>query len=353
MNRKKMRKVFLVVFLSIFVSTLAVMSTCAEEKVLGYEDLREYAKRGEPYPGQPGKGKKLGFANIMAGIPFCVEVQNSIVRQAKLAGFEEKDIYIMDNQYNSTIGLQNADIMLAKHPDVFIEFQADSKVNSIVAEKFGKAGIPIIAVDVAVPGAPFMGVNNWHAAVMAGNFAADLIEKEWGGWNAVDLVILGQMPAGGEVTMLRSEGFAWALGERFGFDYQTEPKVVRGDFGMGEAEEAKAAMTNILAAHPKAKKIVITTINEETMQGALAAMEIVGRWDPGNTIVASQGCDALGRQLIHEGKIDGSIAYFPEKYGQYLVPAVCAFLLGQPVPPHLYIDNVVITRENIDQYYPE
>lgn len=353
MNKRKVKGVILVILLSAFVFASLITAASAEEKILGYEDFQEYAKRGEPYPGQPGKGKKLGFANIMAGIPFCVEVQNSIVRQAKLAGFEERDIYIMDNQYNSTIGLQNADIMLAKHPDVFIEFQADSKVNSIVAEKFGKAGIPIIAVDVAVPGAPFMGVNNWHAAVMAGNFAADLIEKEWGGWNAADLVILGQMPAGGEVTMLRSEGFAWALGERFGFDYLTEPKVVRADFGMGEAEEAKAAMTNILAAHPKAKKIVITTINDETMQGVLAAMEIVGRWDPDNTIVAAQGCDALGCQLIREGKIDGDIAYFPETYGQYLIPAVCAFLLGQPVPPYLYIDNVVITSENIDQYYPE
>jgi len=316
-----------------------------------FEKYREYAKRYEPYPGQPGKGKKLGFANIYATLPFCIAVENNIIEQAKLAGFAREDMIIMDNQYDSVIGLKNADIMLSKRPDFFIEFQADAKVNNIVAQKFGAAGIPLLAIDVPVPGAPFMGVNNWKVAIMGGKHMAKLIREQWGGWDAVDMVVLLQMPAGGDVTMLRSEGFAAALAEEFGPD--VEKKIVRADGGMGQSEQAKAAMDDVLAAHPNAKKIALTSINEQTMAGAIASLQTAGRWDADDTIIITLGCDELGQSQLREGLTDAAIAFFPEKYGEYVIPAVCAILQGEPVPPYIYVENEVITRENIDQYYPK
>lgn len=316
-----------------------------------FEKFREYAKKHEPYPGQPGKGKKLGFANIYATLPFCISVEQSIIEQAQLAGFDRDNMIIMDNQYDSVIGLKNADIMLSKHPDFFIEFQADAKVNNIVAQKFGEAGIPILAIDVPVPGAPFMGVNNWKVAIMGGKYMAKLIKEQWGGWDNVDMVVLLQMPAGGEVTMLRSEGFAAALAEEFG--PQVEEKIVRADGGMGQSEQAKAAMDDVLAAHPDAKKIALTSINEQTMAGAIASLQNAGRWSPEDTIIITLGCDELGQSMLRDGLTDAAIAFFPEKYGEYIIPAVCAILEGQAVPPYIYVENEVITKENIDQYYPK
>jgi ABC-type sugar transport system substrate-binding protein len=35
------------------------------------------------------------------------------------------------------------------------------------------------------------------------------------------------------------------------------------------------------------------------------------------------------------------------------VPAVCAILDGQAVPPWIYVENEVITKANIDKYYPK
>jgi ribose transport system substrate-binding protein len=316
-----------------------------------FEKYRESAMREESYADQPGKGKKLGFANIFGTLPFCISVEQNIIKQAKLAGFSESDMIIMDNQYDSVLGLKNADIMLSKSPDFFIEFQSDSKVNNIVAQKFGSAGIPLLAIDVPVPGAPFMGVNNWQAAVMAGKHAAKLIEEQWGGWDAVDMVVLLQMPAGGEVTMLRSEGFAAALVDAFG--PEAEEKIVRTDGGMGQSEEAKAAMDDVLAAHPMPKKMVVTSINEQTMAGAIASLQSAGRWSAADTIIVTQGCDELGQSQIRDGSTDGSIAYFPEHYGEYVIPAVCAILEGQAVPPYIYVKNVVITKDNIEEWYPQ
>ena len=315
-----------------------------------YEQYREYAKANQLYPGTPGRGKRLGFANIFGTQPFSIALEQNLIKQAKLAGFDGKDLFIMDNQYDSEVGLENAEMILSQQPDIFIEYQVDAKVNNIVAAKFAEAGIPIIAVDVPVPGAPFMGCNNWKVATMGGEYMAKLIEKRWGGWEAVDMIVLLQLPIGGEVDMLRSEGFAAVLTERFGD--RVEEKIVRTDGGMGQLEQAKAAMADVLAAHPAARKIAVTSINEESMSGVIAALRAAGRWNPDEIIVITLGVDNLGKLQIRKGLSDAGVAFFPEKYGEYLIPAACALLEGAPVPSHLYVENEIITKENIDQFYP-
>jgi ribose transport system substrate-binding protein len=180
---------------------------------------------------------------------------------------------------------------------------------------------------------------------------AKLIKDEWGGWDAVDMVVLLQMPAGGDVTMLRSEGFAAALVEQFG--PEAEEKIVRADGGMGQSEQAKAAMDDVLAAHPKAEKIALTSINEQTMAGAIAALQSAGRWDADDIIIITLGVDELGQSQIRKDESDAGIAFFPEHYGEYVVPAVCAILEGEAVPPWIYVENEVITKDNIDEYYPQ
>jgi ribose transport system substrate-binding protein len=317
-----------------------------------FNKYRDMAKSGKPYAGAPLKGKIVGFANIFGTLPFCISVENNIKDHLKLAGVDINKGWIsMDNQYDSVLGLKNADIMLSKKPQFFIEFQADAKVNNIVAAKFGAAKIPLLAIDVPIPGSPFMGVDNYKVALMGGHAMAKLIKEKWGGWDGVDMVALGQMPAGGDVTMLRSEGFADALAEEFGIDPKKDPKIVRFDGGMGQSEQAKAAMDDVLAAHPDAVKIAVTSINEQTMAGIIAAIQGAGRWDPANKIVITLGVDELGQSQLRDGLSDAGIAFFPERYGEYVVPAVCATLAGAPVPPYIFVENVVITKANIDKYY--
>lgn len=320
------------------------------ESPFTYENLREYAIKGEAYPGAPAEGFSLGYGDIIGGAPAAVLVWESVKANWELAGGDLDNLYYVDNQYNAQIGLQNADIMLANNPDILIWFQVDANVNSIVAKKFGDAGIPIIAPDVPVPGAPFMGVNNFNVAYMAGEHAIGLVEEQ-GGIDTVDNIVLLQLPAGGEVTMLRSEGFAQAFVDKYGADV-VDPKIIKADGGTGEAEQANTAMVDILASIPNAENIVLTTINEYTMDGAIAAGETLGRYDSEKWICVGQGGDPVGRAQLRDGKVDAYIEYFFEKYGEYLVPAASAILHGNPVPSHMYVDNVVITADNVDEYYP-
>ena len=336
--------------------TVVVKETViVEEDVLsGFEmfnSLREAAKKGEAYPGAPATGKTCGYGDIIGGIPFAISVWENTKKNWELAGGKLDDLYYVDNQYNAQIGLQNSDIMLAKNPNGLIWFQADSKVNSITANKFGAANIPIVAIDVPVPGAPFMGVNNFKVAYMAGEKAIELVEAQ-GGIDSFQSLILMQMPVGGEVTMLRSEGFYQAFVDKYGAD-KIDPMTIRADGGTGEAEQANKSMTDVLASIPNTKKAILTSINEQTMSGIIAAIETAGRWNADDWVIITQGCDDVGKAQIREGLTDATIAYFPETYGQYIIPTIVTLMAGQPVPPFIYIENEVITKDNIDQFYPQ
>jgi len=316
-----------------------------------YEMLRASAIKGEAYPDAPAKDHTLAFTDIMGGIPFCINVWEDVQKQWVLAGGDPANLYYADNQYDATIGLKNADIMLAKKPNALINFQFDSKVNSIISVKFGAVNIPIVTVDVPCPGAPFMGCNNFKVSYMAGEAAVAEVEK-MGGIDKLDAIVLIQFPAGGEVLMLRSEGFYQAFVDKYGAE-KVDPKTIRTDGGAGEAEQANKAMTDVLSKIPNAKTIAMTSINEETMSGCLAAIQTAGRWDPANWFIITMGCDDVGIQQIRDGLIDGAVAFFPERYGEYLVPASVALMNGQVVPPFMYVENVIITKDNIDEWYPE
>lgn len=336
-----------------FIAVAGFVFAQASDPYKVFNQYRAMAKAGKPYAGAPLKGKVIGFANIFGTLPFCISVENNIKAQLKLAGLDLNKGWIsMDNQYDSVLGLKNADIMLSKHPNFFIEFQADAKVNNIVAGKFGAAKIPLLAIDVPIPGWPFMGVDNWKVALIGGHEMSKQIKQKFGGWDGVDLVALGQMPAGGDVVMLRSEGFAQALSEDFSVDVK-DPKIVRFDGGMGQSEQAKAAMDDVLAAHPDAVKIAVTSINEQTMAGIIASLQGAGRWDAKNVVVITLGVDELGQSQIRDSLSDGGVAFFPEHYGEYVVPAVCAMLQGQPVPPYIFVENVIVNTTNIDKWYPK
>jgi len=330
--------------------TTASAETTAPAEI-DYKTLNAAAQKKEQYPGEPGKGKKIGFANFSSSFPFCASVQASIEEQAALAGFAKEDVFIMDNQFDATIALQNADIMLTKNPDVFVEFQIDAKVNAIIGKKFTDAGIGLLAVDVPIPGATFIGVDNFGSSYNVGLWLIDQIDKKYGGIDNVDLIIVGSAPKAGEVVYLRSIGTVTAFQDKYGKEL-TDKKLLIIENG-STAEDSKPVVAAVLADHPNAKKIVFSFLNDQTATGGIAAIEAVGNLNRDDLLIVSTGADESGQELLRNGKIDGDYAYFPERYGEIIVPAACALILGQSIPPDIYVTNEMITKENIDEWYPK
>ena len=315
-----------------------------------FKAYMEMAENGE-YIGSPGEGKSIGFCNHVAGNPFPDAVEKGFREQALLAGFAEEDIFILDNRRDAIVALENADIMLAKSPDVFIEFQIDAKANNIISRKFREAGIPMIAIDIPVPGAPFIGVENWAVSTMNGEAAIKLVEEKWGGIDAVDKIFIFQDPQAGEVVMLRTEGFAQAFRDKYG--EEVEEKIVYEPSGTGTADVAAAAALNLLAAYPDAEKVVFTCLNTPATTGIISAFETAGRYNSDNIIHFANGGDAPAIELLRSGKINGCIGFFPELYGKKMIPVALTLLDGALVPPFVYVNLNLITMENVDDFYPE
>ena len=56
---------------------------------------------------------------------------------------------------------------------------------------------------------------------------------------------------------------------------------------------------------------------------------------------------------ICSGELYGSVAYFPENYGKYLIPAVMGLINKQSVPKHVVLPTTLLTAKNVGKYYPK
>ncbi len=330
------------------------LTSIPKEKL--YETFREMAKAGK-YEGEPAKGHTLAFANIIKAFPFCTSVENSIIEHWKLAGGLDSDLTILDNAADPQIAIQNKDIIFNKKPEVFLQFQFDAKINDQIAKEAKEKGVFIIAIDVPVGDFPFMGVNNYGTAVLTGQWAIEQIEK-MGGIDKVDLILYQNVPQVGETVFLRIKGSVDEMVKKYGDIVDPEKTGSKGVWAVADSsstEKAKKDFQDILAKYPQAKSIVLFCLNDQSAAGYQAAADISGRWDPDNTLICSQGLDELGMQLIRDNIVDGDSSYFPEKYGEYLIPGSLAYMYGgeKAVPKEMYVENVIITKDNIDQYYPQ
>jgi ribose transport system substrate-binding protein len=69
----------------------------------------------------------------------------------------------------------------------------------------------------------------------------------------------------------------------------------------------------------------------------------------------------MGQNALREARAElrrpgtrlvGSVAYFPERYGEELIPLALNILRKKPVPATLFVKHQLITPRNVDLIYP-
>jgi len=118
-------------------------------------------------------------------------------------------------------------------------------------------------------------------------------------------------------------------------------------------EDAEAMMEAQVAAIPAQSRVVILAINDDAALGALSAFEKANRLT--EVVATGQNADRVGRATLrrHDLPFVGSTSYAPEHYGEQLLDLAVRILDGEPAPPAVFTRHTFITRENIDDYYPE
>jgi ribose transport system substrate-binding protein len=336
--------------------TETIIETVEVEKTSRYtfDILKEMAVSGN-YIGEPASGHRLAFANADSSLPYCSLVEEGIRGHWEKAGGEDENLFIFDNKSSGEAALINAKAVYREKPEVFLEFQIDPYINAVIGKEAAENDTYIIAVEVPVFGFPLMGIDNYNAAVLAGNIAAGKALSEWGTSEEIDMIIYLNSSKSEDRTEIRILGSKEVLSKEFG-DIADEgsgnTKALMPD-DVITGDDAEKTITGILQDNPEAGRIIVFCLNDDVAEGVYNSAVKTERWDPDNWIIVSHGLDNRGRELVRSGIIDAAVAYFPENYGIYLIPAAIAHMYGNPVPPYIFMENTVITQDNIDLYYPE
>ena len=286
---------------------------------------------------------KLGYAAQGTDYQFSKEVSLGLQRAAAAA---EIELISVDNRYNPKIAQKNADVLVREKVDIAIEYQTDRDVAAIVAAKYRAANIPLIAVEIPHPGATFYGANNYEAGLIGGRYLGRWAKQHWN--SQVDEILLMELARAGSLPRMRLTGLLVGLKEVLPQVEDCPVTYLDGDGQFGPSFDAARKYLRTSKPHC----ILVGAVNDPSALGALRAFQEAGRAE--YCAVMGQNASPEGRAELRESgtRMVGSVAYFPEQYGEGIVQLALDILRHQPVPPAVFVKHKLLTPENVDHYYP-
>ena len=99
-------------------------------------------------------------------------------------------------------------------------------------------------------------------------------------------------------------------------------------------------------------RFLVSGINDASVLGAVRAFEEAGR---------TAYCAAMGQNASPEAREElrtrgtrlvGSVAFFPEKYGEGVIKLALDLLNKRSVPPAVFVEHKLVTPQTVDHFYP-
>jgi ribose transport system substrate-binding protein len=282
---------------------------------------------------------RFGFAVQNMELPFSVAVAHSVTAAAAASGVE---LLILDNRYDATVAIQNAEELVAKQVDLVLEFMVTENMAPRVAHIFKKAEIPLVAIDVPHPNATYFGVDNFEVGYEAGVLLAKHAQREWKG--KVDWVLGVGLSEAGSFVQSRITGAFDAIRECIS-DLPAD-RFVQIE-GRGMRQPSRQAVKEFLRGHRKDEHILVAAATDSSALGVLDAVRQSGREQ--DFAIAGQDCipEVLEEMRSGNSAIIGSISHEAETYGPRLIQLGIALLRGYAVPPYNYVRHRVVTPETL------
>jgi ribose transport system substrate-binding protein len=244
--------------------------------------------------------------------------------------------------------MANAESFARRRADFVIEFQTDVNFGPAVMQHFDRKMIGVVAIDIPMPGATFFGANNPRSGFMGGSYLAQAAKGRFGERALKEgYLVVGELPQSGVIPAMRTEGqIAGFLASLPDFSLD---RIIRIDT-KNTLQYSFQQMGNALGRIPLGAPILITAINDQSVSGMLRAVQQKGR--EADVLVVGNGADEQ-ETMVGEEAFVASVAYFPERYGNYLIPIALMRLAGHSVPQAVAVRHVMITPANICEFYPE
>jgi ribose transport system substrate-binding protein len=299
-----------------------------------------YASRVRPLS---NRAFRLGFASQTDSV-FCRDVSSGLERAATRANVH---LVSVNNRYSPREALRNAEHLIREGVDLVLEYQTYERVAALVAAKFVEASIPVIAIEIPHPGATYFGANNYQAGLIGGKALGRWANENWGG--NVDQVLLLELPIAGPLPQLRITGLLEGLRKELPAIVNTP--VTHLD-GKGDFEQIFGVVRKYLRRGGARKRTLVGAVNDTCAIAALRAFEEAG---------CAKLCAVMGQNAILDARKElrrpgsrliGSVAYFPERYGDQLVPLALNILKKKSTPATVFVEHQLITAKNVGLIYP-
>ena len=321
------------------VTAFRILTTLAQKNLVEKVGTRGYRSRFQPLR---QKRLTIGYAAQSEVVPFVSTVTNSLV---SAASEKDIDLVVVNNRGSRKVAIRNAELLVARKVDVAIEFQRISEIAIQVADIFRNAGIPLIAVDNPHPDAIYFGADNYRAGRMGGTHLARWANKNWEG--TVDEIVLIQSslnPMLEARTLGIHDGIASAL-----------PRAALLPVYRFDTKGSHGKTIDVLRRHlgrTRSKHILLGTVNDTCALAAVSTFQEFGR--EADVAIAGQDAVIEARQEMRRAnsRMVGSVAYFPEIYGERLVRLAMDVAENRHHAQMVFTRHVVVSPENVDKIYP-
>ena len=307
----------------------------------------ETPKADAPAAEAPAEAKpiKLGLANINEKATFGKLVKMGFENACAAKGWE---LVYVDNNSDGAQAVMNAEILVQNGVDFIVNLNVDQSVAGTIVDIVSEAGIPMLAVDIAMGDTPFFGCNSGAIGNLTGEYTVEWIKENWGG--ELDYAVCFTAIASGDEVQKRARNAVEVL---------KNSDIVIGEIVEIEAQNdtavAQQRFADFLTAHPDAKKIACFTINENPATGAMAAGETAGRTDDFRIFSCGVGSQFVDPMYEAQGDTSwvSSIAVFPELYGEQICQIVEDYFNGTELAAVTDCNIAVVDWTNIGEYYPK
>lgn len=262
------------------------------------------------------------------------------------------DLVFYDNRRDDVRAVANTEAAIARRVDLYVQYHRGAAANATVAQKLKAAGIPVLAVNDPVPGAPLYALDNVAAGRVAGEALAQFAARAWSGQPTV-AVVIGRVSAAAERVPERVRGVTDALRERLPGTRLTTLDT------QGNPAQVAPLLGAFLSANPS-RKVLIAATDDATALAAKAAVETTGR--ARDAAIVGQGVDRTIHGGINDRKeidptnrnsiVIGSVAFYLDRLGYEVLPLALRMLRGEPVPSRTLMLHKLITAANVFIEYP-
>jgi len=240
-----------------------------------------------------------------------------------------------------SVHVQNLEAAVAKNPDIIAVACLDPDSDATVINEAIDKGINVMTFDADAPGSKrimFVGHTKEDNYASGAKVADFMVEKI--GTDDAEIAFLSGCPTATD-HVARMDGIKDILAEKY-----PNIKVVAEEFDDDDLEKAITLTEGILAAHPNVKGIYCN--NASNPIGAGRAVEDAGK--AGEIVVVGWAALPELMEQIDRGVVTGTVYFGVYPIGYQMVKHAVAIVNGEEVPDSVAIPDLIVTKDNLDEY---